>query len=161
MQYSILGGLTGLAGFQVISGSMNVSISFRLVDWKKKQEKHMFISWCLLSRENSVSPILLAIGRLAYKHNPTPSKNAYWLCADHVIDGLMYSSIADNVILGKEISKSFKRFQKTQTFRVYDPFSVLLFFPAFEFKCSDFRQKTERTHIQATCAKELKKGAVL
>ena len=31
-QYSILGGLTGLAGFQVISRSMNVSISFRLVD---------------------------------------------------------------------------------------------------------------------------------
>ena len=118
-------------------------------DWliEKKQEKHMFISLCLLSRENSVSSILLAIGRLAYKHNPTPSKNAYWLCADHVSDGLMYSSIADNVILGKEISKSFKRFQKTQTFRVYGPFSVLLFFPAFEFKCSDFRQKKQKEHI--------------
>ena len=159
-QCSILGGLTGLAGFQVISRSMNVLISFRLVDWKK-QEKRMFISWCLLSRENSVSPILLAISRLAYKHNPTPSKNAYWLCADHVIDGLMYSSIADKVILWKEISRSFKCFQKTQTFGVYDPSSAFVLLPAFEFKYSDFRQKTDRTHIQVMCWRDLKKGAVL
>ena len=38
--------------------------------------------------------------------------------------GMRDTSIADKVILGKEISKSVKCFQKKQTFRVYDPFSV-------------------------------------
>ena len=38
--------------------------------------------------------------------------------------GMRDTSIADKVILGKEISKSVKCFQKTQTFRVYDPSSV-------------------------------------
>ena len=32
--------------------------------------------------------------------------------------------LTDKVIIGKEISKSIRCFQKTQTFRVYDPSSV-------------------------------------
>ena len=73
----------------------------------------------------------------------------------------MYSSIADKVILCKEISRSVKCFQKTQTFRVYDPSSAFVLLPAFEFKYSDFRQKTDRTHIRVMCARDLQKGAVL
>ena len=51
--------------------------------------------------------------------------------------------------------------KKKQTFWVYDPFSVLLFFPAFEFKYSDLRQKTARTHVQVMCARDHKNDLVL